>query len=397
MSAVELPRIRQVLFIVDKHRNYKFDVNQTITIKKLKKMIVAAANLGKIGLRVFHKGVEYTHRDDSTLEELFPDIQLVEFQVNVIFLSEEEKEKSLKVKLGDYCSLHKFKYPYFYCHDCGRSICSLCLQSDVHRRHNYIEKYDYFQSSRNLVETIFYDMGDLLSGAKFDKEQLDNLKHKIKVEFFPQLMDMITKIELKLLDLLDYFFETEKVSFTNMQQNVGLLKDHCAEGLDKLKSEIEIEDMMVDEDIFLTFDKKFKEISSEKIRVVNDLKKYEELQNSLSIVSEVVDVIYNEIYHFLSKYTENDIYQDTRERISENIVGVVSKQDIFHKLLSDIKKKGGRFMSNYKGAGETPKTGMKGWYTASHFEESAPSKAWSSKVASTSNINQMIKETQGIN
>ena len=36
------------------------------------------------------------------------------------------------------------------------------------------------------------------------------------------------------------------------------LKKNCGEGLDELKEKICIEDMMLDEEIFLTFDKKFK-------------------------------------------------------------------------------------------------------------------------------------------
>src|SRR3569833_1126499 len=103
---VELPRIRQALFIVDKNRSYKFDVNQTITIHGLKKMIVAAANLGKNGLRVFHKGTEYTEMEDSTLVELFPDLQLVEFTLQIVYVSEEERDKHIKLKLNGYCEKH---------------------------------------------------------------------------------------------------------------------------------------------------------------------------------------------------------------------------------------------------------------------------------------------------
>lgn len=357
MSSNDLPRIRQALFTLDKNRTYKFDVNQTITIKNLKKMIVAAANLGKSGLKIFHKGTEYTHLDDSSIDELFPDLQVVDFTIAVVFVEEQDKEENIKLKLGKYCPLHNFKYPYFYCYECKSSICSMCLQEGLHKSHNYIEKYDYLQSSRNLVENIFYDMKDFLSGAKFDNAAIEEVRSRIKVEFFPQLADMVSKIEMKLCDLLDFFFENEKVSHHNMQQNVGLLKSHCSEGLDKLKNEIAIEDMMLDEDIFLTFDRKFRDISNEKGRIVNDAKKFEDLRKNMTSVVTVVDTVYNDIYNFLDKYLKDQIFNDTKSRIAETSISLVTKEDVLNRMLSDIKRKGGRFLTASK-LGETPTSGF---------------------------------------
>ena len=52
-SAQPLPKIRQTLFIVDKNRKYLFDVNQNIQIRKLKQMIIHAADLNKTGVFEF--------------------------------------------------------------------------------------------------------------------------------------------------------------------------------------------------------------------------------------------------------------------------------------------------------------------------------------------------------
>jgi hypothetical protein len=349
----DLPRIRQALFIVDKNRNYKFDVNQTITVHNLKKMIVTAANLGKNGLRIFHKGTEYTDMEDSTLADLFPDMQLVEFTLQIVYLSEEERERHIKLRLKDYCPKHNFKYPYFYCYDCQKSICSICLRE--HTNHNWLEKYDYLQSSRNLVEAIFYDMNEYLSGAKFNNQtELEELRKRITLQFFPQLVEMVHKIETKLVDLIDFFIENNTSSYHNIQSNVTDLKDHCAEGLDKLKSEIAIEDMMLDEQIFLTFDKKFKEISSEKVRIVKDIEKYKELKTALQYVFNAVEKIHNEIYDFLEKYLNVSIYEEIKVKISENFVGVVNREEILNKMLSDVKKKGKMTSSKLFGGSLTP-------------------------------------------
>ena len=76
----DLPQIRQTRFILPKNRIYLFDVNQNISIYELKKMITVAANLGK-NVRIFHDNIEYTDKDRYNLDELFPDLQLVEFRI----------------------------------------------------------------------------------------------------------------------------------------------------------------------------------------------------------------------------------------------------------------------------------------------------------------------------
>ena len=78
----DLPKIRQTKFYLPKNRIYLFDVNQNISIYKLKKMIIVAANLGK-NVRLFHEGIEYTDKDSYCLDELFPELQLVEFKIEL--------------------------------------------------------------------------------------------------------------------------------------------------------------------------------------------------------------------------------------------------------------------------------------------------------------------------
>ena len=78
-------QIRKAIFIVDKDRKYSFDVNQNITLKNLKKMIIAAANIGNIGLRIFQNGIEYTQNENETLDSLFPHLQTVEFTLSFAY------------------------------------------------------------------------------------------------------------------------------------------------------------------------------------------------------------------------------------------------------------------------------------------------------------------------
>ena len=82
------PKIVKTIFILDKNRRYSFDVNQNIKIYLLKKMIDAAANLNRAHLRIFHEGKEYTSYDESSLDILFPDLNIIIFNLlkKVIFI-----------------------------------------------------------------------------------------------------------------------------------------------------------------------------------------------------------------------------------------------------------------------------------------------------------------------
>jgi hypothetical protein len=340
MSTIkEGQRIRQVLFTIDRNRNYKFDVNHTITIKGLKRIITVAANLGKVGLRIFHKEVDYTGEEDSTLAELFPDQQLTEFTVTLSPPPIFDSESKIKLKLGDYCSHHVGKYLYFYCYDCSLSICSACTSSEQHKNHNIIEKYDYLQSSKHLVDLIFDDMTTFISGVKNDKKvDAEELKKKIINVYFPGLYDMLKRIENQMIDLIDAMLDTSEKSYTNFKQNVNLIKDHCSQGLDKLKEEIKIEEMMMDQEIFIVFDKKYKEIQNEKNRIREDRKKLEELTESFKLISDSIEKIYQEIYFCLDEKNKSSILLDLKKTtIKDKSIELVKKDEIIEKLLSDVK------------------------------------------------------------
>ena len=194
------PQIHQAAFFVDKNRKYLFDVNQNIKIKKLKQMIVAAADLNKAGLRIFHDGKEYTDYDESALDELFPDLDLVEFDIQYSYNQVEDLEEIINLKLKNCCSKHGGKYPYFYCFTCGNSICSDCLFSGEHKGHEIKEKYDYLQESKNLVELLFKDLKDIFKNTKEGSEgAVNELKSKVNIQFFPKLYPHILKISYKIL------------------------------------------------------------------------------------------------------------------------------------------------------------------------------------------------------
>ena len=117
MSQENLPKIIKTIFILDKNRRYSFDVNQNITIRSVKKMIDAAANLGRAHIRIFHDGTEYTSNDEDTLEFLFPTLEVIIFNLGISADSIDIYDDIISLKLNkEYCPLHYSKCPYFYCY-----------------------------------------------------------------------------------------------------------------------------------------------------------------------------------------------------------------------------------------------------------------------------------------
>ena len=339
ISSSPQPKIVKTIFILDKNRRYSFDVNQNITIRLLKKMIDAAANLNRAHLRIFHEGTEYTSYDESSLENLFPELNIIIFNLTVSFDSLEVYDDLISLKLNkEYCPLHFSKYPYFYCYTCGKSICFDCVTSNAHKGHDYKEKYDYLQSGEKLVNEIFKNLNENFPENKDSGVYLE-LREKIRIKFFSQLKKMVEEIEKRLVEVLDEFINRNKKNIEMVKNNMISLKKNCGEGLDELKEKICIEDMMLDEEIFLTFDKKFKDIKNEKDRIVKDMEEYKQFKQQLKIISDAVEKIYNEIYSFLDKYLTSDIYMKIIKEIEKIDILPLNKKDIFYHILSDVKKK----------------------------------------------------------
>ena len=333
----ELPKIRQTLFIVDKNRKYLFDVNQNILIKRLKRMIVSASGLNKVGLRLFHEGKEYTQYDESALDELFPDLNLVVFDIQYSYEQVEDLEEIINLKLKQCCSEHGGKYPYFYCHTCKKSICSECYKSGAHKNHDVKEKYDYLQSSQNLVKNIFGNVGDM--GVGQEDEYYLKLKEKIKFKYFDSLIKMLKEIEGNLALLVEEFVKKNKKNIEKIKKNMIQVRNYVAEGFDDLKDKISIEDMMLDEEIYLTFDSKYKDVIKNKNKILGDIETYNQFKQKLKILEDNIESIYNEIYSFLEKYRDKEVYNEISNKVNEKGVLPVSKKYLDNIMLSDVKKK----------------------------------------------------------
>jgi len=354
MSFNQFPTIIKTKFIIDKNRQYEFDVDNNISMYTLKRMITAAtdnSHLSSIEIKYKGKSLEnsvYNKRENkdenSPLYILFNNEKYIEFTLKINYNNIEEFNDLIKLKLKNYCNLHKGKYPYFYCFTCNKSFCSICL-NQYHQNHDVKEKYDYLQSTKSLIEQCFYDLDDILKNIQeINGNKIDELRNEITLKNFPQLIEKIRFIENKLLSLITYFVEKEKLNLQTIKKNVILLKKYCAEGIDKLKSDIEIEDMMTDEKIFLTFHEKFKTIAKEKDKFNQDVQIFKEFSDILNFINNTSFKTYKDIIDFLNGILNNNItFDNIKNRIDNENIIEIKKENINNLLATNYKPK-----SNYE-------------------------------------------------
>lgn len=334
---MEIQSIRQTVFKVDKDKVYTFDVNSTITFHYLKRMISAAAHLPKNGFRIYHNNDDYTDQDEFTLCSFFPDQQRIEFTLQIVKSQYDPDESMIKLKLNEYCPSHSFKYFTYYCYSCGCSICSICFLNE-HNSHNVIEKYDYLQSSRHLVDRVFPNPQVFLVDEKVQRQsEANELKIKLNNVLFTKLHEMLNQCERKVNDLIDYFNESSGRSKKNIEDNSLLIKEYCSEGLEQLKEDIGIDKIIVNEDVFLTFDTKYREIEKNKFKLRDDLVKFGDLNQKYYLIEGLVQKLYNDIFSLLDEKINMKTFIEIRNQINEQFIERITKQEIVKKIFSEIK------------------------------------------------------------
>jgi hypothetical protein len=333
----EVQRIRQVVFLVE-NKIYKFDVNSQTTLKNLRKIIIAAANISNKVFKFFSNNSEIVAPDSTTLDQLFR--QEEEIEINVSSIKQKSSDLSpICLKQGLSCADHMFKFPYLYCYDCSKSICSMCVKSETHQNHSLIDKHDYLQNSEVLVSSIFKDMINILNNLSTDKRnEIKSIKSKISNILFPNLIEQIKSVEVKLTELINSFLEQLEKNKEILYANADLLKNLCSDGLEELKYQLKIQDIMIDENIFIIIDEKIKQIANEKNKILNDQKKYEDLVNGSNLIIEGTEDLCNQIISLIDKKLKIFIDNDFKQKILSNVVPNVSKEEIYQLLFSDIKK-----------------------------------------------------------
>jgi len=182
-------------------------------------------------------------------------------------------------------------------------------------------------------------MSNILINLSMDKKnEIESIKSKISNILIPNLIDRIKAIEVKLIETINSFLAQVERNKDILYANAELLKNLCADGLEELKYQLRIQDIMIDENIFIIIDEKIKQIAKEKNKILEEQKKYEDLVNGSNLVIEGTEVFCNDIVSLIDKKLKIFIENDFKQKILSNVVSNVSKEEIYQLLFSDIKK-----------------------------------------------------------
>lgn len=337
---METFKVRQVIFHFDKKSNFRYDVNQNITIIDLKRMIETALQIPRYKIKLYQNNIDYTHSDDSKLETLFPNLQLIEFDVALgpnVCNEPAEKAIAIKLRLGEFCDHHVYKYPCHFCFDCNKSFCSICNLENKHSDHETIEKYDYLQDSHTIVSRIFSRISQDIKSLKFENEEnVYKFESYLKDEFFDKLRNLITEIETRIKGILDVYLNSSKNSLKQIENNLETIKSNCSDALDSRKEELQMQNMLIDESVIVNYYNTILQIYNQRQPIENDRVKFDELVGSLSVVKPFAENLFNEIKDYLINKLNLDSFSKCEQEIIKNKIEPVNSERVKAKLFQDI-------------------------------------------------------------
>ena len=337
---MESLKVRQIIFHFDKKSNFRYDVNQHIRILDLKRMIETALQIPRYKIRLYQNNIEYTQTDDSKLETLFPDLQQIDFDVILgPNMSNEpvEKEIAIKLRLGEFCEQHVYKYPCHFCFDCNKSFCSICNLENTHSDHDTIEKYDYLQDTHVIVNRIFSRVSEDIKSLKFENEEnVIKFESYLKDEFFDKLRDLITEIESKIKGILNVYLNLSINSLKQIENNLDTIKSNCSDALNNQKEVLQMQNMLIDDSVIINYYNTILQICNQRLPVENDKVKFKELVGSLSVVKPFAENIFNEIKAYLLEKLNLDSFAICEQEILKNKIEPVNVEKVKARLLQDI-------------------------------------------------------------
>ena len=327
---------KKKIIITLENNIYKFEVYEDIRIKDLKKMIYFASGTNKSQrIQLIHNNKEYNSHPNLKLSFYFPNLESITFEVlkkaesadnNLIenndgVMSDLEKDIDEDSEKKNLCPLHYRKLSYYFCYDCNKPICFQCIVSGMHTRHKYRDERNQLKDSKNLIEKLFNDL--TINLEAFDEKFITQFKDNIKIKVFPTLIQLIKKIQIKIIQIIEEFLKGEK---GNIEKIKDILKN------DNNKK------LLMDE--ILTGGADILDLKNEddKEKVNNSINDYKQFREQMKVIENIIEKIYTEIYTYLDNYLTKDIYEKTEEGIKNNDNIIQGKKDIFFNLISEVKK-----------------------------------------------------------
>ena len=334
------PTICKAKFILPNNRFYTLDFDHNIQMQELKLMIQKAAHLKRNNFRIFSEGEEYTQYNTEMFSSLFPNKNLVIFTLDLIE-TEESSENELILQINSPCNTHPDKFLLYYCFTCNTSICNDCFTFGTHKNHIILDKCFYLLPSKYLVEKMFANWGQNPYEDIQISADLSQLKKNLNSLWFKELFDMLQKVQEKCNMLIDEYNQVNESSLGNIRNSVRDIKLSCIKALDELKENLNIKNMVNNQDIFVEFDKAYKDLAklqNEKFK--KNLENFGELNKKISILVEnLIRQIYSTIYKTLNEMSEDTQYENIKKQINMKLIKPHQEKDIIHRISGNKKKR----------------------------------------------------------
>ena len=336
-------KIIQTLFNLEDGRLYTFDVDCTTTLYEAKKILTNAAHILKNSFTLYHEGQEIPKDHDSLpLQKIFPSLKKIEFYLKMKKTQEEvdesEHEKiSVKYNIKQPCKEHIGKFLVLYCLTCKKSICNECF-SLSHNNHEVEEKADYLMPAKIIMERIFANSFMFKSDPKLSNYMsCVSFRSIIKTDIFDRLRLLINELENKTINCLEFFSFNEDSTEKNNDLNLELLKKFCTASFIKLKNNIDIKDILINDEVFLSLYNKLKAIKDYEINLFTEnVNKYKAINTFFLPFTQEIKNMSNDLNNILLRYINKDIYAKFKEDVARNVVDVVQKEDVVRFMFENV-------------------------------------------------------------
>lgn len=250
-------KIKISCILSDSCDEFNLEVSNKISIKTLKRRISEKLKYQKgKAFNVIYNEKDLTNFNKLKLSDIFSrnsnDISTDYFQTDSNSLDSVRlkiiprtisycpSETKLKYMLE--CQNHLSENAHYYCFDCQKSFCSLCIEE--HSTHDYLDKYDYSKSNEDIVDNIMKNF--LFEIINHEKEQEDNLNvskaHYLSIlngnekeECYSSLTskDKIKELSDRMIKVYDDYIEWTKL---NCMDRLKEKSDDFQDHLNKFRS-----------------------------------------------------------------------------------------------------------------------------------------------------------------
>ena len=334
------PTICKAKFIFPNNRFYTLDFDHNIQMNELKLMIQKAAHLKRNNFRIFSEGKEYTQYNSEIFSSFFPNKDLVIFNLELIE-DDESSESELLLQINSPCNIHSDKFLLYYCFTCNTSICNDCFNFGSHKNHIILDKCFYLLPSKYLVEKMFANWSQNPYEDIKISTDLSQLKNNLNSVLFKELFDMLKKIQEKCNMLIDEYNKVNESSLGNIRNSVRDIKLSCIKALDGLKDDLNIKNMVNNQEIFVEFDKAYKDLAKlQNEKYKKNMENFDELNKKISIlVDNLIKQIYSTIYKTLNEMSKDSQFENIKTQINMKLIKPHEEEEIINKININKKKR----------------------------------------------------------